>query len=376
MEERCTQDNLGFYNDLFYAGTKDIPVVDHFIGLAQQAASLTAYTRNDGRKIPGRSFNQWHDGLTHSNIDVRQEFCYDFVHHPAGPYRVLEWEVEEHAIHGRCHQAIAFEYSHTNDLFLFLGASWGWYYGAAVMTNEPDKVQCYAGWLQIAMHGEIGFGWNHGIATTNAAYVDMAAIKGEALIYDVGFEPELGISVSHTHVHITDRSNRMIGKGLAIGEGVGISVAIPLIGFNLFANTYTPYLVDPIHKIRAAPGTPCNTHSECASELCSLWTNEWTAVCCPRDEWESINWKGWCDKLEEGEACVHDKQCNSKPGLGCGNSHCVTTCDCMGGGGYGGTCTKEDYHTEWCFLSAATRHTCSGAVKSNNGVDYWSTTPC
>lgn len=54
----------------------------------------------------------------------------------------------------------------------------------------------------------------------------------------------------------------------------------------------------------------------------------------------------------------------------------LTMCECTGGAGYGRSCGKHGYHTEWCYLSTRTHLTCSGASQSSNGRDYWSIEPC
>jgi len=50
-------------------------------------------------------------------------------------------------------------------------------------------------------------------------------------------------------------------------------------------------------------------------------------------------------------------------------------CQCIGGRGYGGTCTKESADAYWCFMVDGSQ--CPGAVQSTVTLNkYWSYTPC
>ena len=85
--------------------------------------------------------------------------------------------------------------------------------------------------------------------------------------------------------------------------------------------------------------------------------------------------QGHVDVVKTQGQCWGTFMCTKNGGPG-GTSQCPCKgdCACVGGKGYGATCTKANHNTGWCYVTG--KSTCNGFKTKGSTGKYWSEAPC
>jgi hypothetical protein len=90
---------------------------------------------------------------------------------------------------------------------------------------------------------------------------------------------------------------------------------------------------------------------------------------------DAVKAEGHVDVVKAQGECMGTFMCtkNGGPG-GASQCPCKGDCACVGGTGYGATCTKASHNTGWCYVTD--KSTCNAFKTKGKSGKYWSEAPC